>query len=163
MIIDTFDNIDFYFGMSQELNAALSVLKHYNLSALPPGEYADFPVADSGVILKIFEPDSEINADKIPWEYHENVIDVQYVLSGGSEIIGYTPRNKLSNWNYDEENDVAYSNDQSAYLPIKLKEGDFAIFFPQDAHRKVQSSGLEGYHKIVLKVPIKGFRSSKIK
>ena len=72
-----------------------------------------------------------------------------------------TPRNKLTGWEYDEEKDVAYSFDHSDYLPIKLAEGDFAIFFPQDAHRKVQSSGDEGYHKIVLKVPITGFKLLK--
>lgn len=163
MIIDTFDNINFYFGMSQELDAALSVLKHFNLKSLQPGEYADFPVSGSNVILKVLEAGTTIDADSIPWECHKSTIDVQYVLSGGCEIIGYTPRNKLTGWEYDEKHDVAYSHDHSDYLPIRLEEGDFAIFFPQDAHRKVQSFGVDSYHKIVLKVPINGFKFSKFK
>lgn len=163
MIIDTLDNINFYFGMSKELNAALSVLKHYDLSMLKPGEYPDFPVSGCDTLLKILEPDMVDNGKNIPWEYHKNIIDVQCVLKGGSEIIGYAPRSKLSGWKYDAENDVAYTDAECNYLPIRLNEFDFAIFFPQDAHRKIQSTGVQGYHKLVLKVPIRGFNLSKIK
>ena len=126
MIIDTLDNLGFYFGMSKELDSAISVLKHYNLSALEAGEYPDF---------------TDWSTDS--------------VLKGGSELIGYAPRNKLSGWEYDAEHDVAYSNDECNYLPLRLEEYDFAIFFPQDAHRKIKSSGTKGYHKVVFKVPVK--------
>lgn len=154
MVIDTLDNLRFYFGLSKELDYAISVLKHYDLSTLKPGEYPDFPGWDSDSVLKILEPEIVADVDDIPWEYHEHAIDVQCVLKGGSELIGYAPRNKLSNWEYDEKNDVAYSKEKCNYLPIKLEENDFVIFFPQDAHRKVQSSGSKGYHKVVFKVPI---------
>ena len=117
MIVDTLDNINFYFGMSRELDAALTVLKHYNLSLLDPGDYYDFPIAGCNTTLKILEP--EIVTD-------ENAIPAQ-----------------------------------CNYLPIRLDENDFAIFFPQDAHRKIHSSGSEGYRKLVLKVPISGFKLPK--
>lgn len=159
MIIDTLDNIDFYFGLSKELDTALAVLKHYNLSLLTPGEYPDFPVSGCNTLLKILEPEIVSDENSIPWEYHKRSIDVQCVLKGGSEIIGYAPRAKLAGWEYDEEKDVAYSNDRCNYLPIRMEEQDFAIFFPQDAHRKVQSTGTAGYHKLVLKVPITGSES----
>lgn len=158
MIIDTLDNINFYFGMSKELDAALSVLKHYNLSLLKPGEYFDFPISGCNTLLKILEPEIVTDENAIPWEYHKNIIDVQCVLKGGTELIGYAPRNKLEGWEYNEEKDTAYTTGKCNYLPIRLEEYDFAIFFPQDAHRKIQSSGVEGYHKLVLKVPISGFK-----
>lgn len=163
MIIDTLDNINFYFGMSKELDVALSVLKHYDLSLLKAGEYPDFPVDGCNTLLKILEPDLVGEENDIPWEYHKNIIDVQCVLKGGSELIGYAPRSKLTGWEYDEEKDVAYTNAKCNYLPIRLEEFDFAIFFPQDAHRKIQSTGTAGYHKLVLKVPISGFKLSNIK
>ena len=155
MIIDTLDNLGFYFGMSKELDSAISVLKHYNLSALEAGEYPDFTDWSTDSVLKILEPEIVTDEKSIPWEYHENVIDVQCVLKGGSELIGYAPRNKLSGWEYDAEHDVAYSNDECNYLPLRLEEYDFAIFFPQDAHRKIKSSGTKGYHKVEFKVPVK--------
>ena len=163
MIIDTYENINFYFGMSKELNAALTVLKHYDLSSLPPGEYLDFPFSGSNVLLRIIEAETQIDGDNIPWEYHEKHIDVQYVLKGGSEILGYSPRSKLGGWTKSDDDDVVYSTDHSNYLPIKLEEGDFAIFFPQDAHRKLESCAREKYRKIVIKVPIEGFNISKLK
>ena len=88
MIIDTLDNINFYFGMSKELDTALSVLKHYDLSLLKAGEYPDFPVNGCNTLLKILEPDLVTEENNIPWEYHKNIIDVQCVLKGGSELIG---------------------------------------------------------------------------
>lgn len=163
MIIDTLDNINFYFGMSKELDQALSVLKHYDLSLLKAGDYHDFPIEGCNTLLKILEPEAVTDENAIPWEYHENIIDVQCVLKGGSEIIGYAPRNKLSGWEYDEEKDVAYTKEHCNYLPIRMEEYDFAIFFPQDAHRMIRRTGVPGYHKLVLKVPTSGFKLSKLK
>lgn len=159
MILDTLDNIGFYFGMSRELDVALSVLKNYNLSLLQPGEYPNFPVDGYNTVLKILEPELVDPSKVIPWEYHQNHIDVQCVLKGGSEIIGYAPRNKLDGWVYHEAEDTAYTNASNNYLPIRLGEYDFAVFFPQDAHRKLQSSGSVGYRKLVLKVPVCSFKA----
>lgn len=156
MIIDTLDNINFYFGISKELDAVLSVLKHYSLSHLKAGEYPDFPIEGYGILLKIMEPELVGEGNHIPWEYHLNCIDVMCVLEGGTEIIGYAPRNKLTGWHYDPEKDVAYTEAECDYLPIMMQARDFGIFFPQDAHRKVKSSGQEGYHKLLFKVPIAG-------
>lgn len=163
MILDTLDNIDFYFGLSRELDGALSVLKHYNLSLLEAGEYPDFPISGCNTTLKILEPEIITDENSIPWEYHENWIDVQCVLAGGSELIGYAPRNRLSGWVYHPEIDTAYTNTACSALPIRMEEYDFSIFFPQDAHRKIQSSGTPGYHKLVLKVPAHGTSSAKWK
>lgn len=163
MIIDTLDNINFYFGISKELDAVLSVLKHFNLSLLKPGEYYDFPSTENNTMLRIFAPKLVNEEDNIPWEYHQNCVDVMCVLKGGVEIIGYAPRNKLDGWQYDAEKDVAYTNAQCNYLPIRMEENDFAVFFPQDAHRKVESSGTAGYHKLLFKVPISSFHQTKFK
>lgn len=158
MIIDTLDNLNFYFGLSAGLDCALSVLKHYNLENIEPGEYKDFPIDGCDTVLKIFKPELVCDDDEIPWEYHEQHIDVQCVLSGGNELIGYAPRGKLAGWEYDPEEDVAYTRFPCDYLPIRLKEGEFAVFFPQDAHRKIRSGGNAGYRKLVFKVPAKGFK-----
>lgn len=157
MIIDTLDNLNFYFGLSKELDSALTVLKHYDLSLMEPGEYHDFPISGCNTTLKILEPELVPEENGIPWEYHENLIDVQCVMKGGSELIGYAPRSKLDGWQRQGDADVAYSTARCDYLPIRLDEYDFAIFFPQDAHRKLQSSGTKGYRKLVLKVPLSGF------
>ena len=67
MIVDTLDNINFYFGMSRELDAALTVLKHYNLSLLDPGDYYDFPIAGCNTTLKILDPEIVTYENDIHW------------------------------------------------------------------------------------------------
>lgn len=161
MIIDTLDNLNFYFGLSKGLDCALSVLKHYDLSYIKTGRYMDFPIDGSGTELRIFEPDLVDNETAVPWEYHEQHIDVQYVLGDGDEVIGYAPRSRLSGWSYNAEEDVAYSSEECDYLPLCLKNNDFVVFFPQDAHRKVRSTGRNGYRKVVFKVPVKGFKVTR--
>lgn len=160
MILDTLDNLNFYFGLSKGLDCALSVLKHYNLDCMRPGEYPDFPIEGCGTVLRIFEPARLGDEEAVPWEYHYHHIDVQYVLGGGEEIIGYTPRAKLSHWEYDAVQDTAYTTECCECLPIRLKERDFAVFFPQDAHRKLHSEGGPNYRKVVFKVPVIGFKVS---
>lgn len=164
MIVDTMENINFYFGMSQELDQALSVLKNYSLKLLEPGIYEDFPVAGSGITLKVLDADTLEDETIIPWEYHKEHIDLQWVLGGGTEVIGYAPRTRLANWEYNPETDSAITKDICDYLPIRLEDNDFAIFFPQDAHRKIQSYSRTGYKKIVVKIPLDGFiKKHKIK
>ena len=158
MISDTRENLNFYFGLSKGLDCALSVLKHYNLSYLEPGRYLDFPIEGSGTELRIFEPGLVTDEKAVPWEYNEQHIDVQFVLGEGDELIGYAPRSELSGWEYHAEEDVAYTAEDCDYLPIRLKKNDFAVFFPQDAHRKVRSTGPAGYRKVVFKVPVLGFK-----
>lgn len=158
MIVDTLDNLNYYYGLCKGLDGALSALKHFLLSYIPPGEYPNYPFEDCDTVLKILEPRLITEDEGIPWEYHANHIDVHCVLKGGSELIGYVPRSRLSGWKYDPADDVAYTKADSEYMPVWLGENDFAVFFPQDAHRKVRSSGTDGYHKVVFKVPVDGFK-----
>ena len=64
---------------------------------------------------------------------------------------------------YNEEECVSLLYERVREVFEKETEYDFSIFFPQDAHRKIQSSGLPGYHKLVLKVPAHGTPSAKWK
>lgn len=163
MIVDTVDNVNIYFGLSQELDCALSVLKNYILKAIDVGRYADFPIAGCNIELIVKEPGIVEDSSKIPWECHEKFIDVQWVLEGGTETIGYQRRSKIPNWIYHEENDTAFSLADSECQLITLEPGDFAIFFPQDAHKKISGTGDDKYRKIVIKVPVTGLiKSHKI-
>lgn len=163
MIVDTIDNVNVYFGLSAELDCALSVLKNYILKAIDVGSYEDFPIAGCSIELIVKEPGIVEDSSKIPWEYHKKFIDVQWVLEGGAETIGYQRRDKIPDWVYHEENDTAVSFADIECQKITLEPDDFVIFFPQDAHRKIRGSGDEKYRKIVIKVPINGFiKSHKI-
>ena len=66
------------------------------------------------------------------FEAHRNYLDIQYIVSG-SESFGYANVNTLTTaTEYNPEKDIEMlSGDIN---PLVLKEGDFCIVFPEDAH-----------------------------
>jgi len=68
------------------------------------------------------------------FESHKQYIDVQFILEG-KEIIEVVNSNELQvDFSYNEEMDLIKYNDTTNASQIKLKKGDIAIFFPEDAH-----------------------------
>ncbi|MBW7995879.1 MAG: DUF386 domain-containing protein [Candidatus Glassbacteria bacterium] len=68
-------------------------------------------------------------------EGHYNYLDVQYLASGGPEAIYYTPAEMASTLEeYDPEKDFITYEPDAADSMLVLHQGDFAVFFPEDAH-----------------------------
>ncbi len=68
-------------------------------------------------------------------EGHYNYLDVQYLASGGPEAIYYTPSETSPTVeDYDPDKDFIKYEPDSADSMVVLRKGDFAIFFPEDAH-----------------------------
>lgn len=68
-------------------------------------------------------------------EGHYNYLDVQYLAAGGPEAIYYTPAETASaEEDYDPEKDFIKYEPDAADSMVVLHKGDFAIFFPEDAH-----------------------------
>jgi len=68
------------------------------------------------------------------FESHKQYIDVQFILEG-EEIIEVIDKNEVKvNFLYNEDMDLIKYNDTSNASCIKLRKGDVAIFFPDDAH-----------------------------
>lgn len=68
------------------------------------------------------------------FESHKQYIDVQFILDG-EEIIEVVDVNNLQiNFKYNEEIDLIKYKDTSSASQIKLRKGDVAVFFPEDAH-----------------------------
>lgn len=72
--------------------------------------------------------------DKCVFESHRKYIDVQFILEG-EEIIEVVDINNLHvNFQYDKNMDLIKYNDNQNASIVKLKKGDVAIFYPEDAH-----------------------------
>lgn len=74
-------------------------------------------------------------------EAHRKMIDIQLVLSG-EERIGWRPQPECLGIveAYSAERDIEfYSEEPTTWLD--LRPGDFAIFFPSDAHAPLAGSG----------------------
>jgi len=72
--------------------------------------------------------------DKCFFESHREYIDVQFILEG-EEIIEIANIDDLAqNFSYDENMDLIKYNNTNKTSIIRLKKGDVAIFYPEDAH-----------------------------
>ena len=88
-------------------------------------------------------------------ENHQKYIDLQYIAEGNEVIEFETFKDQNIIHEYDEENDYALYNLKNP-TRIKLEEGMFAIFYPEDLHMPgLIDKTNERVKKIVLKILIK--------
>ena len=72
--------------------------------------------------------------NKCFFESHRQYIDVQFILEG-EEIIEVVNIDDVSiDFDYNDEMDLLKYKPTSNSSSIKLKKGDVAIFYPEDAH-----------------------------
>jgi biofilm protein TabA len=114
---------------SQDFSAAISFLSR-DLKNLATGKH---PIDSDKVFANIIEmTTSQSGGGK--FESHRKYIDIHYIISG-EEIIGVCHTGKLDAiTEYDEKGDFTLYSIPEEYDRVTLKEGDFAIFFPEDAH-----------------------------
>ena len=85
-------------------------------------------------------------------EAHRKYIDIQYLVSG-KELIGIkkTPDCKHVLTDYDPKKDIIFYKDVPDKF-LKLKPGEFVVFFPDDAHAPL--AGKTEVRKAVVKVSV---------
>ncbi|MHC5162413.1 MAG: NanQ anomerase/TabA/YiaL family protein, partial [Planctomycetota bacterium] len=87
-------------------------------------------------------------------EIHRKYMDIQFVASG-AECIGYAPLEGLTEtMAYDGENDAALYKFEPLMSKLILKQGSFAIFWPNEPHMPGRRIGdtAQKVKKIVVKV-----------
>ena len=84
------------------------------------------------------------------WEAHRRYIDLQYVIQG-AEKIGYANLSRLTQGEYDANRDFLPLYGEGEFLT--LKNGDFVILMPEDAHMPgIAIDALLPVKKIVIKI-----------
>ncbi len=93
-----------------------------------------------------------------PWgeglpEAHRRYVDVQFPLVG-EETIGVAPlRADAADLPFDDARDIAFYEQKTS--PLTLAPGEFAVFFPHDAHLPCRTcTGAKSVKKVVVKVRI---------
>lgn len=91
--------------------------------------------------------------DDALFEAHRDYIDIQYIISG-EEKIGVTDYSNCTEAiAYDKEKDIEFLNGEGEYYP--LKEGEYMILYPQDAHKpSISLNNQSTVRKVVVKVLI---------
>lgn len=149
MIIDKLSNSTLYSGLSEGIEKAFNYLQDTNFNEVTPGKYE----IDGDKVFAIVAEYQTKDDDEGKPESHKKYIDVQYAAKG-SELIGYAPLgNQEITDQYNENKDIIFYKTKCSF--IKLDEGMFAIFFPDDVHLPgIKLSEKSFVKKVVVKVKV---------
>ena len=150
MIIDAIHNIKRYRFSPVLLRRGLALLSRLK-DDIPEG-VTQYP---GGIKVMVSAYVTKPRDDGI-FESHRKFIDIQYLLKG-REIIRWAPVKGLPvKSRYDAKKDIALYKYSGESIPLSIKKGVFAVFFPEDAHnpglafRSVSCR----VKKIVVKIPV---------
>jgi len=150
MIFDTLTNSGLYSNVSPLIAKALKIAAETDFEKILDGKYE----VDSDKLFYLVQRyKTRPVYEKI--EAHKNYIDLQ-LLVNGHEQIGFAIAGKLSvQTPYDETKDVMFFNPPANTTFLKMQKGDFAIFWPSDAHMPCcQIDNAEDVLKVVFKIKV---------
>lgn len=147
MILASIKEAGHYHALSPRIAKALDWLLNYNDAEFEDGitEIGD------GIVVKAEAP-GLIPRERARLEVHERYIDIHVPIKG-VETIGWARRGDLmlSVQPYQLESDIGFYGDQAQCL-LHVRPGQFAIFFPEDAH--APCIGLGNHRKLCIKIPV---------
>ena len=150
MIAGTLAQSSRYASLSPRFGAAFAFLRSLPAD-LPPGRH-DIAGDDCFALVQAYT--TKPNAEG-KFEAHRNYIDIQFVQSGRETLL-WTPLAGLAETKaYDSEKDYALFAAPPIATPLRLRAGEFTIFFPEDAHAPcLELDGPCEVRKAVIKVRV---------
>lgn len=149
MIKDKLTNAETYYGISERLKQGFEWLKNTDLENIADGKY----LIDGEKLFANVQ--SYETKDEAPFEAHRRYADIQYMIKG-IEKVGVTHYSNCSTTiEYDSEKDIEFlKNNDSDFYQI-LEEGNFLVFYPQDAHQpSLNPNNKLNVKKVIVKVEI---------
>jgi biofilm protein TabA len=146
MILDLLENAHRYLALNKGFLKAIEFLLRPDLKDLPIGKYE----IDAERVYAMVSNALGRRKEDALLEMHKKYIDIQLVLAG-IDNMGWKPTSmcKQPSGKYVQEDDVQlFADNPDVWL--STESGMFAIFFPEDAHAPLISSGQ--LHKVVVKV-----------
>lgn len=148
MILDTLSNIDRYAILHPLFPKAIEFIRKQNLNSLTVGIH---PIIEKQLFVIVEEAQGR-SRDEAKLECHRKYIDIQLVLEGIDEM-GWKP---LANCHqpvgdYSAERDIRFFHD-AADAWISTPANSCCIFFPEDAHAPLVSTGK--IRKLIFKIEV---------
>jgi YhcH/YjgK/YiaL family protein len=128
LIIDKLSNAKMYDHLHPRLKKGLHFLLENDLTTLEVGTY---PIEENKVFVMIQEYETKL-PEVCRFEAHYRYADIQYVIRG-QEKMEYTHIGETKVTEADTEKDLMFL--EAAGETFLIKEGYFAVFTPEDAHR----------------------------
>lgn len=148
MVIDKIENYRLYSKLTKRLAKGFEFITNNDLVGLESGKYE---IENDDIFAIVQEYDTKEAKDCV-LEGHHKYIDIQYIIQG-VELMGYTPlTNQVSVEENLERDYTFYEGDTSM---LRVEEGMFTLFFPEDLHRPgVKADQISKVKKVVVKVKI---------
>jgi YhcH/YjgK/YiaL family protein len=148
MIFDQLARAERYAPLHPGFRAGFAFLRRPDLLDLETGKYE----LDGEAVFALINRDPGRGRSGARLETHRKYIDIQ-LLVAGSEEIGWRPTESCRQVTepYSDARDVAFFADEPAAW-INLPVGSFMIFYPEDAHAPLASTGPNV--KAVIKVAV---------
>ena len=129
MIFDKLKNAACYAGLSDNFRKAIEFMLSRDFSLEPAGKYE----IDGKEVYATIYDQTGLTVEKEKYECHRNYADIQLVLSGGERMF-YAELGSCENFtDHNDVKDIAFCTAENG-VDLRFLPGDFAIFFPQDAH-----------------------------
>ncbi len=100
----------------------------------PKIEDGKYLIAEENVYANI-ESYQTRHMEQTRYESHQDYIDIQYMIDGQEEIAVTDVAELSIDMPYDSRRDVTFYKDFFGGKKYLLKDGDFLVLFPEDAHR----------------------------
>lgn len=156
MIADSIRNKDWYTCLAPRIARALDYVEQLTVE-----DFAEQTINIEGTqIYAMYQTYVTESGKDRQYEAHRRYIDVQYILEGEEVILAADLAEMTSRSDYDEGKDIQWflpkaGSEDGTVNSIHLKAGQFAVFFPQDAHMpKLASGSPEPVKKVVVKIAV---------
>lgn len=149
MVYGHIDNWEKYQCLNVNFNKAFQFIMDNDLKELPVGRY-DIQGEEVFAMVQEYETKDE---EEGKYEAHKKYIDIQYMVDG-EEKVGYSFIENLETClPYDGEKDFMLLEGKKEFFG--LRNNEFYIFFPEDAHMPGIANGKKTMaKKVVIKVKV---------
>ena len=148
MVVDKIENYRLYSALTNRLAKGFEFITNTDLASIESGKY---DIDNDNIFAIVQEYDTKEEQDCV-LESHHKYIDIQYMIKG-TELMGVTCLNDQVIVEENLEKDYTFYNAETSML--KVEEGMFTIFFPEDLHRPgVKAGQIAKVKKVVVKVKI---------
>jgi YhcH/YjgK/YiaL family protein len=148
MVIDKIENYRLYSTLTKRLAKGFEFITNIDLVKIEPGKYE---IENDAIFAIVQEYDTKEEQDSV-LEGHHKYIDIQYVIQG-VELMGFTPLTDQVVVEENLEKDYTFYKGETSML--RVEEGMFTLFFPEDLHRPgVMAGQISKVKKVVVKVKI---------
>lgn len=151
MIKDNIKNAENYKDLSERIKVGLKFISETDLSALENGRYEIL----GDEVYAVVQDYSAKPLLEGKFEAHEKYTDIQFIVKGQEKIGVGNVKDFLPATNYNAEKDIVFlkPKENENFSLIEIKENEFAIFTPDDAHMpSIEVTNRNYVKKTVVKV-----------